>query len=82
MENPWKLSKTPAPTGIAVVLSGSPKQLYFLSDGDYFTSPMWGHPEALLYAQRQGKGHILLVATESGEDMKLSFDGKVWRVRP
>jgi hypothetical protein len=43
---------------------------------------MWGHPEALLYAQRQGKGHILLVATESGEDMKLSFDGKVWRVRP
>ena len=81
-ENPWKLSNTAAPTGIAVILSGATKQLYFLSDGDYFTSPMWSQPEALLSAQRQGKGHLLLVATESGEDMKLSFDGKVWRVRP
>ncbi len=81
-ENPWKLSRTAAPTGIAVVLSGNPKQLFFLSDGDYFTSPMWSQPEALLTAQRQGKGHILLVATESGEDMKLSFDGKAWHVRP
>lgn len=81
-ENPWKLSKTAAPGGIAVVLSGTPKQLYFLSDGDYFSSPIWAHPESLLSAQRQGKGHLLLVATESGEDMRLSFDGKVWRVRP
>ncbi len=80
-ENPWKLSGA-GPVGLAVALSGSPRRLYFLTDSDYFGSPMWGHPEGLISARRQGKGHVLLVATESGEDMRLSFDGKVWVLRP
>jgi hypothetical protein len=80
--NPWHLAATPGPRGIAVALSGSPKQLYFLADSDYFSSPIWSHPESLLTARKQGKGHILLVATESGEDMRLVFDGKAWTVRP
>jgi hypothetical protein len=81
-ENPWHLSSSPGIRGLAVALSGSPKQLYCLADSDYFSSPMWEHPEDLISVQRQGKGQVLLVATESGEDMRLSFDGKAWRVRP
>jgi hypothetical protein len=80
-ENPWHLS-TAGPVGLAVALSGSPKRLYFLTDSDYFSSPIWSHPEGLVMVRRQGKAHVLLVATESGEDMRVMFDGKAWSVRP
>lgn len=81
-ENPWRLAPTPGTRGVAVALSGNPKRLYFLADSDFFGSPIWQHPESLLNVRRQGKGHVLLVATESGEDMRLIFDGRSWSVRP
>lgn len=80
-ENPWRLS-APGPVGLAVALSGSPRRLSFISDSDFFTSPIWNHPKGLVSVRRQGKGHVLLVATESGEDMRVVFDGKAWSVRP
>lgn len=80
-ENPWHLSAA-GPVGLAVSLSGTPRKMYFLTDNDYFESPIWGHPEGLVSVRRRGKVHELLVATESGEDMRVVFDGKAWVVRP
>lgn len=80
-EDPWHLSE-PGKMGLAVSLSGSPKRLYFLSDSDFFGSPIWSHPAGLVSVRKRGKGHELLVATESGEDMRVLFDGKAWAVRP
>jgi hypothetical protein len=70
---------------IAISLEGATPRLFLLSDGEYFSTPMWQSPENMLtkipraQAGRAAKGDALGVATESGADMTVLWTGVAWR---
>lgn len=84
--NPWGLAPA-APRagvwGILVEFGGEKAPAVFLSDADFFASPMWKTASAdMLRAKKQGKRSVLSIATESGAEEVVVWTGKGWKLVP
>lgn len=84
--NPWGLAPA-APRagvwGILVQFGGEKAPAVFLSDADFFASPMWKTVTVdMLRAQKRGKHSALFVATESGAEEVVVWTGKGWKLVP
>jgi hypothetical protein len=65
---------------IAISFEGATPKLFLLSDGEFFSSPMWQSPNELLSKIAKPKKDYLGVATESGADLRMYWTGGAWKV--
>jgi hypothetical protein len=65
---------------IAISFEGPAPKVFLLSDGEFFTSPMWSSPNELLSKITKPKKDSLGVATESGADLRMYWTGAAWKV--
>lgn len=79
--NPWHAGAKAGPLGVAVLITGTPGELWLLSDSEHFSTPMWSNPQGMLTVHKRGKRHVIGVATESGEDIYLYRDGDSWQMK-